>query len=122
MFRKCVSIALFAVLVLSGASAFAKDLTETEVIAVAKDALTGKAIAFEDAVVYYDKNNENWIGWGELVAKNRSNPNHGKLPHGILDTRKYHTVYFDFAENKRKDIWVFVDADTGECITIYEIK
>jgi len=109
MFRKCVSIALFAVLVLSGAAAFAKDLT-------------GKAIAFEDAVVYYDKNNENWIGWGELVAKNRSNPNHGKLPHGILDTRKYHTVYFDFAENKRKDIWVFVDADTGECITIYEIK
>ena len=122
MLKKGVLIALLAVFALVSVPVLAKDLTEIEVIAVAKDALTGKAIAFEDAVITYDKNNENLIGWGELVVKNPANPNHGKLPHGILNEKKYHTVYFDFAETKRKDVWVFVDADTGECLTVYEIK
>ena len=122
MLQKGVLFLLLTVFVASLAPAYAADLTETEVIAVAKDALTGKAIAFEDAVVIYDKDNQKWIGWGEVIAKTPSDPNHGNLPHGILSSKKYHTVYFDFEETKRDDVWVFVDADTGDVLTIYEEK
>lgn len=122
MLQKGVLFLLLAVFAASLVPACAADLTETQVIAVAKDALTGKAIAYEDAVVIYDKENQKWIGWGEIIAKTPSDPNHGNLPGGVLSSKKYHTVYFDFEETKRKDIWVFVDADTGEAIAIYEIK
>jgi len=122
MLRKGVLFLLLAVFAASLVPAYAADLTEAEVIAVAKDALTGKAIAYEDAVVIYDKENQKWIGWGEIIAKTPSDPNYGNLPHGVLSSKKYHTVYFDFEETKRKDIWVFVDADTGEALVIYEIK
>ena len=122
MLQKGVLSLLLAVFTASLAPAYAADLVETEVIAVAKDALTGKAIAFEDAVVVYDKNNQKWIGWGEVIAKTPSDPNYGNLPQGVLSSKKYHTVYFDFEETKRDDVWVFVDADTGEVLTVYEEK
>lgn len=122
MCRKCgFVVLLFAAMVMFVSPVFAKDLTETEVIAVAKDALTGKAIAFEDAVITYDKDNKTWAAWGEVVTKNPQDPNYGNLPQGVLSEKKYHTVYFDFDENKRRDIWVFV-GDTGKVITIYEVK
>ncbi|MCK9614085.1 MAG: hypothetical protein M0R48_01120 [Candidatus Omnitrophica bacterium] len=122
MLQKGVLVLLLAVFGAVSVPVSAKNLTETEVIAVAKDALTGKAIAFEDAVVTYDKDNQKWIGWGEVIAKNPSNPNYGNLPYGVLNSKKYHTVYFDFDETKRNDIWVFVDADTGDALTVYEEK
>jgi len=104
------------------APVFAKNLTETEVVAVAKDALTGQAIAFEDAVVTYDKDNQKWQAWGEMVTKNPQDPNNGNLPQGVLKEKKYHTIYFDFEESVRDDIWVFVDGDTGKILMIYEEK
>lgn len=122
MLQKGVLVLLLVVFTASLAPVFAKNLTEAEVIAVAKDALTGKAIAFEDAVVIYDKDNQRWIGWGEIVAKTPSDPNKGNLPQGVLKEKKYHTVYFDFEETKRDDVWVFVDADTGNVLTVYEEK
>lgn len=122
MLQKGGLVALLVMFVLVSVPISAKNLTEAEVIAVAKDALTGKAIAYEDAVVIYDKENQKWIGWGEVIAKTPSDPNYGNLPHGVLSSKKYHTVYFDFEETKRKDIWVFVDADTGGALVIYEIK
>jgi hypothetical protein len=115
-------ILLFVAMITFMAPVFAKELVEAEVVAVAKDALTGKAIAFEDAVIIYDKDNQQWIGWGEVVMSNPQDPNHGNLPHGILNEKKYHTVYFDFKEDQRKDIWVFVDGDTGNVLTVYEVK
>ncbi|MFA5008639.1 MAG: hypothetical protein WC546_05405 [Candidatus Omnitrophota bacterium] len=122
MAQRGVFLLLIAMVIGVSFPVSAKNLTETEVIAVAKDALTGKAIAFIDAVVSYDKDNQKWSGWGEVVAKEPANPNYGKLPQGILSEKKYHTVYFDFDENKRNDVWVFVDADTGDVLTIYEVK
>ena len=51
-------ILLFVAMITFMAPVFAKELVEAEVVAVAKDALTGKAIAFEDAVIIYDKDNQ----------------------------------------------------------------
>lgn len=120
--RKVVFALLVAMAATSVVPVFAGNLSETEVVAIAKDAVTGKGIAAEDAIVIYDKDNQKWIGWGEIVLNNPQDPNHGNLPKGILNEKTYHTIYFDFEETMRNDVWVFVDDDTGDVLAIYEVK
>ncbi len=53
------------------------------------------------------------LGFVDLEDKT---PNHGILKRGFL--KNYLTVYFDFKE-PLKDVWVFIDKDTGEVFEVY---
>jgi hypothetical protein len=125
MGRKCACACAAAVILVFSVlplCSFAETAKEIEVVEIAKKALTEKGVVYVDAVIAYDKNNQRWREWGRIVEVTPHDPNHGNLPYGMLENKKYHTVYFDYDEDARRDIWVFVDADTGKVLEIYEIK
>jgi hypothetical protein len=97
-------------------------MPKDEIVNKAKKAITDKGIAVVDCNIVYDEENKRWEEWGVYVAKNPKDKNYGKLPHGVLKKRKYQAVYFDFVDDAKKDIWAFVDLDTGEVLAIYAKK
>ena len=116
---------VFAMLVLvSGfmVSVAAADMVKDEVVGKAKKALEDKGIVLVDCEVAYDEVNKAWEEWGTIVESTPNDSNQGYLPHGILEEKKYQAIYFDFLDDAKKDIWVFVDPATGDVLTIYEKK
>jgi hypothetical protein len=114
-------VVMIAVLGFSS-SVLALDLGRDEVIARAKKAVTDTGIDIVDCNILNDENNKSWEDWGVYVLKAPNDNNHGYLPHGILENYKYQAVYFDFYDDARKDIWVFVNGETGDVLAIYEKK
>jgi hypothetical protein len=100
------------------AAGFGKD----DVITKAKGALADKGVAVVDCNIVYDENNKAWEEWGVYVSQTPNDKNRGYLPHGVLQSKKYQAVYFDFYDDAKKDIWVFVDIETGEVLGIYTKK
>ncbi|MBU0881769.1 MAG: hypothetical protein KJ994_03305 [Candidatus Omnitrophica bacterium] len=117
-------LAVIAVIVVLGFSSFAlaADLSKEEIIDKAKKTLAEKGVIVVDCNILYDESNKTWEDWGLYVLKMPNDNNHGYLPHGILENYKYQAVYFDFYEDAKKDIWVFVDPVTGDVLSIYEKK
>ncbi|MFA5143518.1 MAG: hypothetical protein WC522_05070 [Candidatus Omnitrophota bacterium] len=111
-----------AIAVCIAASAAVADMNREDVINSARKALADRNIKVVDCNVVYDEGNKAWAGWGDYVARMPNDKNHGYLPHGILKKYKYQAVYFDFYDDARKDIWVFVDANTGNGVAVYEKK
>lgn len=92
-------------------------------IRAAKDAAQNMGIAVGEAEVIYDPDNKKWEERVAIIEKTPSDPNHGKLPHGILYNKKYDTILLDFKEGaKDADTWAFIDEDTGDVLTIYQEK
>jgi len=120
LFRMVV-ITMVAILSFSS-SVLAVDLGKEEIIAKAKEALANADIVAVDCNILYDENNKSWEDWGMYVLRTPSDNNHGNLPHGILENYKYRAIYFDFYENAKKDVWVFMDPRTGKALAIYEKK
>ena len=100
----------------------AENLGKEQITDKAKQALSDKAIALEDVNIVYDENNKQWEEWGTIVAQTPNDANHGLLPKGVLESKKYQAVYFDYIDDAKKDIWVFVDAQTGDVLTVYVKK
>ncbi|MBL7151267.1 MAG: hypothetical protein ISS32_00930 [Candidatus Omnitrophica bacterium] len=100
-----------------------KGLPEEQLKAVAIKAMQDADIVLEDVEIIYDEENALWEERVMMIEEMPSDPNHGNLPGGILVEKKYQVVFFDFAEESpTKDVWVFVDQDTGEVITVYQEK
>lgn len=87
----------------------------------AKIAAEDAGIIVEEAQLIYDPQNKRWEERVAAIEEDPADPNHGKLPHGMLYDKKYETVLLDFKEDADSaDAWVFVDKDTGDVILIYE--
>ncbi len=87
-----------------------------KIIEVATIALKGKGIELNEVNIIYDEGNKLWSEKIGYMAAQDTDPNHGILKRGFL--KNYRIVYFDFKE-PLKDIWVFIDKDTGEVFEIY---
>lgn len=99
----------------------AKGLDEEQIKASATKVVQDKGIILEEVDVIYDEENALWEERVMAVEEAPADPNKGNLPGGILAEKKYQVVYFDFSDEvPTKDIWVFVDKDTGEVITVYQ--
>jgi hypothetical protein len=93
------------------------DLPKEKVIAIATAAAKEAGVVAEEADIIYDEGGKLWDEkTGFLVGEDKS-PNHGILRKGFL--KNYKIVYFDFKEPV-KDVWVFVDKDTGDVLTVYK--
>ncbi len=96
-----------------------KELSKEQIIAIAEEAVRGEGYKVDEAQVIYDEAGERWCETFGFVGFEDTSPNHGILKKGFL--KNYMIVYFDFKEPV-KDVWVFVDKDTGEILTIYQEK
>lgn len=116
---RLVVIAVVAILSFSS-FALAVDLSKEEIIGRAKAALADKGIGVVDCNILYDESNKSWEDWGMYVSRTPNDNNKGYLPYGILETYNYQAVYFDFYDDARKDVWAFVNPETGDVLTVYE--
>lgn len=111
-----VLVGLLLVLSLGLAFCADADLSKEKVIAIATESVRGQGIALDLVDIIYDEDGKLWSEkTGFLVGEDKS-PNHGILRKGFL--KNYLIVYFDF-KTPLKDVWVFVDKDTGEVLTVY---
>ncbi len=119
--RRLVVVVLAIALSIMASVALA-DMPKDNVISKAKKALEDKGVIVVDCNIMYDEGNDAWEEWGILVANTPDDKNYGNLPKGALENKKYQAVYFDFYDDAKKDIWVFVDPVTGNVLEIYEKK
>ena len=100
----------------------AKEATKNQMIMAAKETLQKGGVELEGVNVIYDDGNTYWNERVAYLVKDTSQ-NHGILPHGVLKTKEYQVVYFDFMESSPiGDTWVFMDPATGDVISVYEEK
>lgn len=93
------------------------DLPKEKIIAIATTAAKEAGIVAEEADIIYDEGGKLWDEKTGFLAGEDKSPNHGILRKGFL--KNYFIVCFDFKEPE-KDVWVFVDKDTGEVLTVYK--
>jgi len=94
-----------------------KELTKEQLIGLATQAVEGKGFSIEEVNVIYDEGGKLWSERLGALAMENTSSNYGILKEGFL--RNYRIVYFDFKE-PLKDVWVFIDRDTGEVFTVYQ--
>jgi len=98
---------------------YAQEKTNSEVIAIATEAVKGSNFEVKDVDVIYDEGGKLWNERaGYLVGEDQS-PNHGIMRKGFL--KNYKIVLFDYKE-PLPDIWVFIDKDTNEVLEVYQEK
>lgn len=123
MRRFCSFLAVVIMITMTiAAVAIAAGMDKEAITASAKKALENKGIALAECNIVYDENNKSWEEWGMYVEQTPNDKNHGYLPHGVLASKKYQAVYFDYIDDAKKDVWVFVDAETGDVLALYEKK
>lgn len=93
-----------------------KELPKDQVIAIATTALKGEGIEAKDVDVIYDEGGKLWEEELGYIKEEDQSPNYGILKQGFL--KNYRIVFYDFKE-PLKDVWVFVDKDTGEVLGVY---
>jgi hypothetical protein len=117
-------VAVVVILLLAGIQAQClAETTEEKAVRIAKEAAQEMGIVVSEAELIYDPSNKKWEERVVAVEALPADPNHGNLPHGVLKEKKYDTVLLDFKEDaKEADVWVFIDEDTGDVLTIYQEK
>jgi hypothetical protein len=110
-----------AVLMVFSLVAFAfcgeNDLPKEKIIAIAAAAVKEAGIVVEGVDIIYDEDGKLWDEKTGFLAGEDKSPNHGILRRGFL--KNYKIVYFDFKE-PIKDVWVFIDKDSGEVFEVYK--
>lgn len=94
-----------------------KGLSKTKIIEIAAYSLIKSGIRIDAVDITYDERGKLWsqrFGRAELEDKSS---NRGILNKGLL--KNYQVVYFDFKEPV-KDVWVFVDKDSGKILKVYK--
>lgn len=91
-------------------------ITKEKIIEIASMAVKEKGVKLEEANVIYDEDGKLWSEKVGYLATEETSPNHGILRRGFLNN--YRIVYFDLKE-PLKDIWVFIDKDSGEIFEVY---
>lgn len=118
MARKVLAGLIMLAIISSSKFAFCaeKDFPKQKIIDIATTAVKDEGIALKEVDIIYDENGRLWSEkTGFLVGEDKS-PNHGILRKGFL--KNYRVVYFDF-KDPIKDVWVFIDKDSGEVLTVY---
>lgn len=112
-----IGLAVLAVFFLATTAFCADEIVQSDkIIAVATQAAKEAGVVIEEVDIIYDEGGKLWNErTGVLIGEDKS-PNHGILRKGFL--KNYQIVYFDFKE-PLNDVWVFVDKDTGEVLTVY---
>jgi hypothetical protein len=96
--------------------------TKDQMIKNAQESLKAGGVDLTEVNVIYDDGNTFWEERLAYIEKDTSQ-NHGILPHGVLRNKEYQVVFFDFvASSPTEDVWVFLDPNTGDVISIYEEK
>ena len=119
MYKKALILAMVCALLSAYAPIFAegKELNKEQIIDIATQAVKVQGITLNEVSIIYDDGNKLWSEKIGYISEEQ--PNHGILKEGFL--KNYKTVFFDFKE-PIKDIWVFIDKDTGEVLTVYREK
>jgi len=119
MTKKIMLALVLSVMLLPLQAAFSgqKSISKDQVISMAKTAAKGEGINIKEADVIYDEGGKLWLEKTGFVTLENQSPNHGILKKGFI--KNYLIVYFDFKE-PIKDVWVFVDKDTGEVLSVYK--
>lgn len=120
--KKLVVLSLAIALLLSCSPLMAaaqkqKGLSKEDIKAIAISAVKAKGIVLKEVDIIYDEGGRLWLQRSGIAAMKENNPNHGILKNGFL--YNYRIVYFDFKDPVAKDVWVFIDKDTGEVLTVY---
>lgn len=95
-----------------------KDFPREKIIDIAKEAVKQAGIDLKGAYIIYDDG-------GKLMSQRLSFTSEeelswkGVMKQGFL--KNYRIVYFDLP-NGAKDIWVCIDKDNGEVLTVYREK
>lgn len=93
------------------------NMPKDKVIAIATTAVKEAGIAIDEVEIVYDEGGKLWDEKTGVIVGEDKSPNHGILRKGFL--KNYLIVLFDFREPV-KDVWVFVDKDSGEVLTVYK--
>lgn len=116
---KKLLVVLFVIAALSfSTTAFCeeKDFAKEKIISIATEAAKVEGIDINEVDIIYDEGGKLWSERLGAAGFEDKTPNHGILKKGFL--KNYRIVYFDFKE-PLKDVWVFIDKDTGEVLTVY---
>lgn len=95
----------------------AKEISKEQVLAIATAAVQEKGFKLDAASVIYDDGDKLWSQKVGVASIENTSPNHGILVKGFL--KNYRIVYFDYKE-PIKDVWVFIDKDSGEVLEVYQ--
>jgi hypothetical protein len=116
--KRVLMLLLVSVIVCSFQLAFCeeKDFPKQKIIAIATKAVKDAGISINEVDIIYDEGGKLWSEKIGSIAVQDKSPNYGILKKGFM--KNYRIVYFDFKE-PIKDVWVFVDKDTGEVLTVY---
>lgn len=120
MLRKVftVTIALAALFLISSSLLAQNDeISKEQIIAVATEAFMAEGYKLEDTDIIYDEDGKLWSERIGKITSEDTSPNFGVLKKGFL--KNYRTVYFDF-KDPLPDVWVFIDKDSGEVLTVYK--
>ena len=110
-------VVLGTVLVWAQAYCEEKDFAKERIVEIATTAVKGAGFNAQEATIVYDEGGKLWAEKiGEVAFEDKS-PNHGILKQGFL--KNYRVVFFDFKE-PIKDVWVFIDKDTGEVLIVHQ--
>jgi hypothetical protein len=116
---KWLLVALLVIVALSFSSAAfceEKDFPKEKIISIATESAKIEGINISEADIIYDEDGKLWSERLGVAGFEDKTPNHGILKKGFL--KNYRIVYFDFKE-PIKDVWVFIDRDSGEVLTVY---
>lgn len=104
----------------SVAMAAAKDrqLKPEDIKAIAVSAVQKQGIVLKEVDVIYDEGGKIWLQRSGIAAIKNDSSNYGILKNGFL--KNYRIVLFDFRDPVAKDVWVFIDKDTGDVLTVYK--
>jgi hypothetical protein len=113
-------LAALAVLVVFSLSYCAQEkLSKEKIIDIATIAVKEKGFSLSEVDIIYDEGGRLWCEALGRVGFEDKSPNHGILKKGFL--KNYRIVFFDY-KAPIKDVWVFIDKDTGEVLTVYREK
>jgi len=110
-----LTVFVFTAVVVSFAAE--SDFDQDKIVSIATEAVKAKGIEVKDVNVVYDIDGQLWSDRLGAVGFEDTTPNHGILKQGFL--KNYKIVFFDYIE-PLKDVWVFIDKDTGEVLTVYQ--
>lgn len=115
--KKVILIALAFAVLFSFSSAYAEnnELSKDEIMAIAIETVKAQGIDAAEADIIYDDGNQMWERKIGYITEKIDDPNHGILVKGFQ--KNYRTVYFDL-KDPAKDLWVFVDKDSGEVLAV----
>lgn len=92
-------------------------LTRGQIVDFALKAAEEQGYELVDFSIVYDEANRRWSEVMLLVDKEKAQ-NKGIFEGGYMD--KYQAVLIDFTDPQAKDVWVFVDRESGDILTFFE--